>query len=359
VLLFAILGKSFEGSVVESMVSVYRAPIVVTSAQKAYGYVEGPMDDEVRGRISEIPGVATVGGLRQVKHEYLGGEIGIDACDTSYLLDTRLGQWKLSGGSLPAALELVASGQAVLVSPAFVQNLGARIGEALKLNTPRGLVEFLVAGVTPNLRFNSGRGTVIMSRKRYRELWNDSMVNRIHVAVSPGVSPEAVRARIAKHIGRDYRLRLLSAPEMVEHYAGEVRKAFALQHVTGVVALALVLFGIYDCFSARVMERVRQFGLMRGLGIGKRSLFLLVISEALGLWVAGAVVAVLAGGLLGRFWVGTQFPAVAGYILELIFPYEFAGGALVVAAFVCLAGAALPSFAAANVVIREALREEQ
>ncbi len=358
VLLFATLGKSFEESVRESIVSVVQAPVMVTSAYRSGSYVEAPMDDSVRGLLQEIRGVAVAAGEVQLDWHGSHGGIAIDAFDPEYFIDQRLSEWTTIGRALPAATVRVARGEAVFVSPAGARALSTAVGETFSLDTPKGPQRFLVAAVTFSHSFSSSLGLVIMSRDRYKEAWNDSTVNRIHVALEPGADVQAVRTEIAGRLGHQYRLRLVSGAQMVEYFTGEVRRAFSLQYLGDLIVLVLVLVGVGDAMAAGVLERIGQFGVMRGVGVRGSSLAWVVALEAIGSGLLGLLIALGVALVLGLFWVNVQFPALVGYMLRFHFPYVFAGVVGLLALVTCLLGAVIPATRAAKVSVRDALRHE-
>jgi len=141
----------------------------------------------------------------------------------------------------------------------------------------------------------------------------------------------------------------------------QITKAFRL-NLTALSLLALVvaLFLIYNSMTFSVVQRRSLFGTLRSLGVTRREVFLMVVSEAFVVGFLGAVLGVISGILMGRgavnlvsqtindlFFVATV-QNVSIPIISLI-----KGGVLGV--FATVASAAFPALEAASVAPRTAL----
>jgi ABC-type antimicrobial peptide transport system permease subunit len=74
--------------------------------------------------------------------------------------------------------------------------------------------------------------------------------------------------------------------------------------------------------------------------------------------ILGLLLAVVAGLLLGSFWVEVQFPAILGWVLDMHFPWGFATAAAAVTLAMCLGAGVLPALRATRLPVVEALRNE-
>ena len=175
-----------------------------------------------------------------------------------------------------------------------------------------------------------------------------------------GTSVELSEALLSTPLvfGETYRLRIQSSEELIEYFAGEVRRAFSSLYVMEGIIFLLVLVGIGDTLAAGVVERTREFGMMRAVGVRRSRIFGIVMLEGMAIALLGVLVAAGTGIALGVFWVEVQFPAALGWKLDLHFPTFFALGAVALTILLCLAGAVLPSGRAARLSIPEALRYE-
>ena len=81
-------------------------------------------------------------------------------------------------------------------------------------------------------------------------------------------------------LARAYDLQVLSSGELIGHYASEVARGFAPLYVLVTMVLVVTLLGVADTLVAGVLERKRQLGTMRALGVRRRSLARMLLIEA-------------------------------------------------------------------------------
>ena len=185
------------------------------------------------------------------------------------------------------------------------------MGDTITLETPSGPLPLRVAGTT--MVFISPRGTIEMGRTLYERFWHDRQINHLFVQAAPGADVTALRATIAQRLGRAYRLRILSSRELIDFFAGQVRRAFAGLHILAGMVLVVVLVGMADTLAAGVAERTRELGAIRALGVRRRYLRRMVLLEGLLLGALGLGLALAAGLALGTLWVDATFPYLLGW----------------------------------------------
>jgi putative ABC transport system permease protein len=350
------VAHSFQTSVVDAVSGAMRADLVVSSSHIESGFLEAPVADALVEQIASIAGVTTVVGERGADWQYGGGAITIDAYDPAYFLSSDLGQWPLKGRGMADLWQLVARGEAAVVSSNFARNLHVAVGDNITLDTPSGPLTMLVAGVVTH--FASPRGTVEMSRDVYKKLWGDSKITRAFVRVGNGADLADVRAAIARKVGRDYNLRILSAAEMVDYFASQVRRGFAGVYILAAMVLTVVLVGMADTLAAGVIERTREIGAVRVVGVRRRYVRRMVLMEGVVLGLVGLVLAAVSGLALGRLWIDATFPALLGWVLEPYVPYRQAGSVVLLTIAVCVLAALAPARRAASLEPAVALRYE-
>ena len=350
------MAHSFEASVIETLSQAFQADLVLSSSHVASGFDDAPTDGALVEESRAIPGVQAAVGERILDWTHRDGPIAIDAFDPAYFRTTDFGRWRLLGRALPDVWDQVARGDGVIVSTSFVHNIGASVGDTIRLETPNGPLPLVVAGVTS--AFASPRGTLEMSRAVYERYWRDGQVTRVHLKIAPGIDRDALRATIARRFGDRYRLRILSAAELMEFWTGQVRRAFSALHVVAGMVLLVILLGMADTLGAEVADRTRELGTLRAVG-GRRLLVRrMILTEGMVLGVLGLILAVGTGLALGVLWVDATFPLLLGWALDLHIPYGMVGVVSLVTMVVCVLAAVLPARQAARLEPAVALRYE-
>ncbi len=350
------VAHSFQASVVDAVSGAMRADLVVSSSHIESGFLEAPVADDLVSELAQIAGITTVVGERGADWQFGGGPITIDAYDPAYFTSPEFGQWPLTGRGLPDLWQAVARGTAAVVSSNFARNLRVKVGDTITLDSPSGPLALQVVGVVTH--FASPRGTIEMSRDVYKRYWHDAKVTRAFVRTDPTADLAAVRAAIARRLGRTYNLRILSAAEIVEYFASQVRRGFAGVYILAVMVLSVVLVGMADTLAAGVIERTREIGAIRVVGVRRRSVRRMVLVEGVVLGVVGLALAAVSGLALGTLWVDATFPALLGWVLEPHVPYEQAGVVTLLTVIVCVLAALAPARRAASLEPAVALRYE-
>ena len=322
-----VMVTSFRGSVIDWLDAVLPAPLYVRSAgaQTADAPAFGP--DLVR-RISLLPGVERVQGTRLVP-------LLLDPARPAVLLIARP-----LGGDAARTLPLVAPSQpvppghiAVYASEALADLWGATPGSSLPIFSKafRALAQtgqaqtapFFVAGVWRDYARQSG--ALVMDAQDYTRLTGDTRANDL--ALWPRADADVAQlqqaitalAGSADGTGSDASASTPPAPLLEFAASGAIRarslrifdRSFAVTYWLQAVAIGIGLFGVAASFSAQVLARRKEFGLLAHLGLTRRQILAVVAGEGAAWTALGA----LAGTLLGL--------AVSAVLVYVVNPQSF------------------------------------
>ena len=226
----------------------------------------------------------------------------------------------------------------VYVSEAMLDLYGAQRGAALALLQPAlGGGPFFVAGVWRD--YVRQTGAIVIDLRDYQRLTGDTRINDMLLWLAPGASADDVQARV-----RELVQRATGNPDLVElASAGEVRamslrifdRSFAVTYWLQAVAIAIGLFGVAASFSAQVLARRKEFGLLAHLGLTRRQILAVVAGEGAA-WTAIGALAGLALGLgVAMVLVHVVNPQSFHWTMDLLLPW---GRLLALCAAVVVAG---------------------
>ena len=177
---------------------------------------------------------------------------------------------------------------------------GFVIGQRYKVATPGGTEEFELVGylyfIDPKTRV--ALQTVSWEMSRALDLLHDGAgYDLIHGKLAPGASYDEVAAAIRGIVGPD--IEVISRQENInesnQEFASNINLIRNLLLAFAVIVLIISAFITYNTFTLVMGQRIRELGLLRVLGAGRRQVAQVVATEAL---LVG-IVATIVGFILG------------------------------------------------------------
>jgi putative ABC transport system permease protein len=229
--------------------------------------------------------------------------------------------------SLPLVGDLVAlpTGEtAAYVSEAMVMLYGADAGQQLELPLPDGRrTKVFVRGVWRD--YARQHGAVVLATVDWQRLTGDTRINDAALWLRPSVDAAAVQRALRELAGRHG-----MNGELLEFASpGEIRalslrifdRSFAVTYWLQGVAIAIGLFGIAASFSAQVMARRKEFGLLAHLGLTRRQVLTVVTAEG-AVWTAvGALLGLGLGIAVSVVLVKVVNPQSFHWTMDLLLPW--------------------------------------
>ena len=173
--------------------------------------------------------------------------------------------------------------------------------------------KFYVAGVWRD--YARQFGSVVIDKSDFERLTGDTRVNDIALWLTPGADSNlvelAVRAAADQVAGAGGLIEFASTRQIRAISLSIFDRSFAVTYWLQGVAIAIGLFGVAASFSAQVLARRKEFGLLAHLGLTKRQILTVVAGEGAA-WTLIGSVAGLALGLV-----------VSGVLVHVVNPQSF------------------------------------
>lgn len=228
----------------------------------------------------------------------------------------------------------------VWVSEAMVDLYGARPGQALpEVAQALGLpaAPLWVVGVWRD--YARQNGSVVIDRTDYLRLSGDARINDLALTVRPGTDMAALRQHLlalaeGQQPGRSAQLELATTADIRTASLRMFDRSFAVTYWLQAVAIGIGLFGIAASFSAQVLARRKEFGLLAHLGFNRAQVMRLVACEGAAWTSVGALLGVGLGLLVAVILVHVVNPQSFHWTMDLRVPVLrlLTLGAVVVAA---------------------------
>lgn len=336
--------------------SIIRVDLLVSSGNPlALGSSTNiPMPFDMVKKIKKVPGILSAEPFRKVYMNYRGNRILLEMFDTAYRLQYCPAM--IAQGNREDMLRLMPGQNNVAVNESFAAKHRIKPGDSIVLPTPHGPQRFGVAAVV--VAFESDAGTIWMDIHTFQRIWQDKLVDIVEARVKPGVDLTQVSEAILNRFSSERKLFVLPAHEFREEIRKMLDRMFVVSNAVNIIALAIAGFGIIVTLLASVLERTREIGVLRSIGMKKKQVAGVVIIESMILGGAGGLLGAAAGILVG--WLNVEGFFRADFGANVAYHIHIFSIVLAVALAVALAVLAglYPAWRAAKTNITEALSYE-
>ncbi len=345
-----VMVASFRDSVTRWLDVVLPADLYVRTAEGVGTGDRGVFDPALVQAIAASPGVARVDTLRVAK-------VSLDAARPPITLLAR--RFSKTGvapdGAAPAdsksnafdaeaerVLPLVGASLPVpegrigiWVSEAMVDLYGAVPGDAFdplfKAFGPETPVPharaaaFFVAGVWRD--YVRQFGSVVLDARDYARLTGDSSASDLSLWLAPGANEADVQAAVRKLASKatglaDDALTIASVDQLRATSLRIFDRSFAVTYWLQAVAIAIGLFGVAASFSAQVLARRKEFGLLAHLGFTRRQVLAVVAGEGAAWTTIGALAGLGLGLAVSVVLVHVVNPQSFHWTMDLLLPWS-------------------------------------
>jgi putative ABC transport system permease protein len=228
----------------------------------------------------------------------------------------------------------------VFASDNFLALRGVRVGDRIEVPTPTGPHNFQVLGALEDYSWPGGllmTDLDVMSR-----LWNSTGLAYVDAQVANPSQIHAVHGRIAALTRNDYSAEVFDREQIVLLADDVLRQSTSAADAQVWLAAIIGFLGIGNSLIVGVLQRHREIGLLRAIGMSRGQLQRTVAIEALLIGIGAGALGVV-GGLIGGWLPLRHFTlAVTGYLYPLVAPWATMGKVFGAAIVISVLAALLP-----------------
>jgi putative ABC transport system permease protein len=293
------------------------------------------LDPDLPARIAALPGVGAVDAFRAYETTYDGLPATFGAGDTSVAL--RFGRARFVDGRKPEdVLPELRGRDAAIVSEPFANKHHVRTGDRITLSLGPRKVAFRIAGVYYD--YANERGYIIVDRSTMLKYLPDPAASNLAVYLRAGANVDAVRSAIERATaGR--RVMINSNSKLKAGAIKVFDRTFAITYALEAVAVVVAVMGIAGALLALVIDRRREFGLLRFLGASTEQIRKLILVEAGLLGLLANIAGLVLGFVLSLLLIFVINKQSFGWTIQFHWPVAVLTSALsIVYAATLLAG---------------------
>jgi putative ABC transport system permease protein len=281
----AVLAGSMRSAVTSVITQVFTTDLLVQS-------VNGEIPPPALAELRQLPEVRHADAYAEAPITYEGQDLWVgssqtDAFGRTFTFETSPGAW--------AAL---AEGQAV-VREAAAREQGWNTGDVLELEGPGARIAVTVGGT-----YQRGLGAeeLILPWQVLDQLTDGAAEDAVAVVMITGadsVSAAALRQAVADVAAPYMVLSVQDMAEFTKSQIGMIDTVLVVVYALLGLSVILAALGIVNTLALSVIQRRRELGLLRAVGLGSGQTARMVVLESVILSMGGAVAGLVLGTALG------------------------------------------------------------
>lgn len=336
-----IFAASAKASIEKIIDDAFLGDLVVASG--SYGF--GGLSPELAERLNDLPEVAAASGVRLGFADIAGSTrtlYGIDPATMDSIVDVDV----LEG-------DVTTLGPTDLaVYKSFADDQGWQLGDTVEVHfAETGSQRFTVALLFGN---DDLTGNFFIPNSAFEANIPDVFDFQVYVLRAEGVGVDAARLAV-EGVAADYaNAEVQDLQEYKDAQAGQIDQLLGLVYALLALAILIALIGIANTLALSILERTRELGLLRAVGMSRRQLRRSVRWESVLIALLGTALGAVVGLFFG--WVIVQALADQGFT-ELRLPMAQLGVIVLIAVAAGSLAAVRPSRRAAKLDVLRAIAE--
>jgi putative ABC transport system permease protein len=350
----AILIGSFRTTVVAWADDTLKADLFVRPLGLQDASYDARFSPRIAATIARIPGVAAVDTFRGIAIPFRGRITNLGAADFATIAERN--KLRFIGVADTRALARTLPGTTqVIISDPFSTKFHIGRGDRFTLDTPSGPTTFTVAAIYND--YSTDAGIVLMDSRTFIRLYHDDSVNSIAIYAQPNVDLAHLRSEVVRRV-LPLRVDAQTTRELRRLVVTVFNRTFAITYALYVISITIAVLGVVSTLFALVLERRREIGLMRYLGLRTRDVRMMVYYEAAFIGLLGGVMGVVVGVLLSLLLIFVINRQAFGWLIELHMPYDFLLEAVALVVVAAVVAGIYPAGVAARIRTADAVRAE-
>lgn len=249
----------------------------------------------------------------------------------------------------------------IVLGEIYAENNELAVGDSIELIGSTVTQRFRVTGILAKEgpgRLNNGAVGIVDLESVQLLTGNERMIDLVDLIIDPSITGaeelEGIQQLIQERIGEDYSV-LFPADQGKRQQSMLGNYQIGLNFLSG-ISLFVGIFLIFNAFSMTIVERTREIGMLRCVGMTKAQITSIVLSEALVLGVVGAGLGAAAGIGLSRGLGRLMQVLLAQDVTGMEIPVNVLIYASVIGILSAVLAAVFPALQAGRISPLEALR---
>jgi putative ABC transport system permease protein len=338
----AVIGQGLRDSTKGSLEQAMRGDYVLVGQDDW-----SPIEPAATRAASKVPGVQAASGIVEDTGKAFGSRTVVDGIDPDSISSVFGWKWKDGSDRTLAALD----DDGAVVTDRFSEKHDLQVGDALTVTARGGdRLRLTVAGISAPDRFDPlTLGQVTIGRDAFERSFTAERERYGFVKAGPSAEAPLRRALAAYPD-----VKLQTTAEFQDKQAGFVDQMLAIFYVLLALCVLVSLFGIVNTLALSVLERTREIGMLKAIGMTGRQVRRMVRHES----IVTALIGVTLGIAVGVFLAVLATTALSDEGLRFGLPIGSLVAFCAIAVVAGMVAAILPARRASRTGVLTALQYE-
>ncbi|TDC83421.1 ABC transporter permease [Micromonospora sp. KC606] len=335
---------SAKGSISALVEDQVKAELVISGAQS--GPRPPSFDPAVLEKVAAIPGVQLVDGEYGDMAQVDGERTWVAASSNVAALEQIFGAKATSGD-----ISRLGPDQ-MLFSSDTAKSRNVSVGSQVTVQLSRGEARtYTVSGIYESSELTN---PVVLPPQAARDFAIPQPIQGF-LQLAPGASVDDVRPQVETLLADSPEVSVADRAAFIEQQTGQLDGLLQMIQILLALAIVIAVLGIINTLALSVLERTRELGLLRAIGLRRAQTMRMITVEAVVISVFGALLGVAVGTGLGAAVVEALKDEG---ITDLILPWGQMGLFLGLAAIIGVVAAVLPAIRAARINVLGAIAHD-
>ena len=338
VALMGVIASSATESIDKQIEENFRADYVLSNA------IGQPYSAKITEEAAQVEGVSEVSPIRYVPSTVDGGQVFSVAIDPKSFADVE----KIEAASGSTKIDEDS------VMLATTHESGRKVGDTTEVTIGETTRELTIVGFFDELG-TLGTPDILMDIDTVDAMGGQGADNMAFVFVEDGADKAAVSQDIEELIAAQPLVTLKDQSAFADEQRGMINQLLYLIYALLGLAIVIAVLGIVNTLGLSVMERTREVGLLRAVGLSRAQLRRMITLESVTIALLGALLGITLGVVSG---IAIQRALEGDGITELAIPWAQLALFVGLAGIVGVLAAVVPAWRASRMDVLDAIAAE-
>ena len=345
--------SSFRLTIERWLTDLLQADIFISAPSLISDQTTAPLAPGVVEKLATFPGIAQIATSRliDVSTSDLGviqlAAVSMDIAGEKRHYKTAVGDHATTWGALEAG--------GLIINEPMSNRFKLGVGDEVALFTDRGEQRFPIVAVAYDFDVQPG---ALIGDAIYRTFWDDTDLSSAALFVEIGVDVDAKIDELRAAFAGETELVIRSSSGLREHSLAIFDRSFSITVALQMLAMLVAFIGILSALVSLQLERRREIGTLRAVGMTRRQLWKLTLMETGLMGTTAGIIAMPTGFILALILIYIINLRSFGWTLQMYLQPIYFLQAFIVALTAALLAGVYPAWRVGGMQPADALREE-